>query len=703
MKRILLSLMLGGLALAASAQVFPCQDTRLPAEERARDLVARLTLEEKAALSMNTSPGVERLGIAPYNWWNEALHGVARNGGATVFPQAIGMAASFDTELMLQVFTAISDEGRVKNRLARERGEVHIYQGLTFWTPNINIFRDPRWGRGMETYGEDPYLTGQMGTMAVRGLQGDLDAPVLKAHACAKHLAVHSGPESSRHRFNADISERDLRETYLPAFKELVTKGGVQEVMTAYNRFRGKPCTASNYLVNEILRGEWGYQGLVVSDCWAISDFYEKGRHNYTYSAAEAAAAAVRNGVEIECGESYTHIPEAVHRGLLDESLLDRNLTRAFTQRYRLGEMDGWSPWDQLDSSIIEGPQHRALSRQMARESLVLLQNRDRTLPLKATAPLALIGPNADDPEMQWGNYNGVPNSTVTLRTALKARLPQLVSFRACGLVEAEDSLQSILRRLDGIETVVFAGGISPRLEGEEMAVDVPGFAGGDRTDIGLPAVQRQLLQALHDAGKKVILVNFSGGAMGLEPETESCDAILQAWYPGQDGGTAIADILLGEALPSGKLPVTFYASAQELPDFEDYTMEGHTYRYYRGEPVFAFGHGLSYVEFKYGRAKVRNGELVVPVKNTGRRPATEVVQLYVRREDDEEGPNRTLRGFKRVTIPAGATVQVRFALDDEVFTWWDPETETMRPLPGDYILYYGGSSDRVRSLDYEF
>ena len=703
MKRILLTLVLGSTALAASAQVSPYQDPRRPAEERALDLLGRLTLEEKAALSQNASPAIDRLGIPAYNWWNEALHGVARNGSATVFPQAIGMAASFDPELMLEVFTAISDEARVKHRQARENGDVAIYQGLTFWTPNINIFRDPRWGRGMETYGEDPYLTGQMGMMAVRGLQGDPNAPILKAHACAKHFAVHSGPESSRHRFNAVISERDLRETYLPAFKDLVTKAGVQEVMTAYNRFRGKPCAASNYLMNDILRGEWGYKGMVVSDCWAIPDFYEKGRHGFVDNAIQAAALAVKTGVDVECGDTYINIPEAVRRGILDEALLDRNLLRVLTQRYRLGQMDGWSPWDQLDSAIVEGPEHRALSRKMARESIVLLQNRDHVLPLKPTASLALIGPNADDAEMQWGNYNGVPKSTVTLLTSMKARVPLLLSFRACGLTAAEDSIQSILDRLDGIQTVVFAGGISPRLEGEEMPVAVPGFDGGDRTDIELPDVQRELLKALHDAGKKVILVNFSGGAMALEPETETCDAILQAWYPGQEGGTAIADILFGDILPSGKLPVTFYSSIDQLPDVEDYNMEGHTYRYLREEPTFPFGHGLSYVDFKYGRAKVKKGQLVIPVKNTGKRPATEVVQLYVKREDDEEGPVKTLRGFRRVTIPAGRKVEVRFDLNDEVFTWWDPETETMQPLRGDYILYYGGSSSEVRSLDYEF
>ena len=719
MKRLLLTIILSGTALLAGAQVFPYQDTRLSAEERAKNLLSLLTLEEKASLSINASAPIERLGIARYDWWNEALHGVARNGSATVFPQAIGMAASFDTELMLKVFTIASDEARVKHRLARESGEVGRYQGLTFWTPNINIFRDPRWGRGMETYGEDPYLTGQMGIMAVRGLQGDIDAPVLKTHACAKHFAVHSGLESNRHRFNADVSERDLRETYLPAFKDLVTKANVQEVMTAYNRFRGKPCAASDYLVNDILRGEWGYKGLVVSDCWAIDDFYVKGRHGFSDSGAMAAAAAVKTGVDVECGVSYVNIPEAVRSGLLDEAVLDRNLLRVLIQRFRLGEMDGWSPWDKLDASIVESDAHRSVSRQMARESIVLLQNRDDVLPLRSDkGGIALIGPNADDAEMQWGNYNGIPKTTVTLKTALKARVPNLVYFRACGIMGADYApedpalrqsflpqldIRSVLQQLDGIETVIFAGGISPRFEGEEMPVQVPGFSGGDRTEIDLPEVQRILLQALHEAGKKVILVNFSGSAMGLEPETKSCDAIIQAWYPGQEGGTAIADVIFGEISPSGKLPVTFYASVDDLPAVEDYNMEGHTYRYFRGKPVFAFGHGLSFVEFRYGKAKVRGNELVIPVKNTGRRPADEVVQLYVQKVDDDGGPNKTLRGFKRVSIPAGKTVDVRFTLSEEVFTWWNPETEVMEPLHGDYILHYGGSSDKVRTLRYTY
>jgi beta-glucosidase len=626
------------------------------------------------------------------------------------------MAASFDEPLLYAVFTAVSDEARIKARQARESGHVGQYQGLTFWTPNINIFRDPRWGRGMETYGEDPYLTGQLGMAVVRGLQGSPDAPVLKAHACAKHYAVHSGPEWSRHSYDAVVSERDLRETYLPAFKDLVTKAGVQEVMTAYNRFRGVPCGASGELIDKILRGEWGYKGLITSDCWALHDFYEAGRHGYSPDPAAAAAAAVKAGVDTECGDVYRYIPEAVQRGLLDEKDLDRNLVRLFTARFRLGEMDDVSPWDSLPASIVEGPAHRSLARRMAQESLVLLQNRGGILPLKAGQRIALVGPNGDDAEMQWGNYNPVPEHTSTLCTALRERIPGMRYIRGCGILGAEHMVkgmeenflpdlrvQSILDGLKDIDIVVFAGGISPRFEGEEMPVDLPGFRGGDRTDIQLPEVQRTLLKALHDAGKKVVLVNFSGSAMGLVPETESCDAILQAWYPGEEGGAAIADVLFGDVNPSGKLPVTFYRSVGDLPDFEDYHAEGHTYRHFRGRPLFAFGYGLSYTTFRYGKAKVQGRSVIIPVTNTGRRDGTEVVQLYVRRPSDAGGPLKTLRAFRRVHIPAGKTVKVCLPLEDETFLWWDESRQDMVPLPGRYELLYGGSSDELDAIGFTF
>ena len=679
-----------------------CKGSKTPAptpEQRAAELVSQLTLEEKASLMMHPSEPVDTLGIPAYNWWNEALHGVARNGVATVFPMPIAMAASFDVPLVHEVFTAVSDEGRVKNRQARESGHVGWYQGVTFWTPNINIFRDPRWGRGMETYGEDPFLTGQMGMAVVRGLQGPADAGILKAHACAKHFAVHSGPEWNRHTFDAVVSERDLRETYLPAFKDLVTKAGVKEVMIAYNRFRGDPCGMNDYLINTILRGEWGFEGIVVSDCWAIKDIWNT--HKVLPDAAHAAAAAVHTGTELNCGETYAHIPEAVRSGLLDEADVDKALIHLLAERIRLGELDGdGGAWDALPDEIVEGPEHLALSRKMAEESLVLLQN-NGILPLAADARVALVGPNADDREMQWGNYNPIPEKTVTLADALRERIPDLTVIRGCGLVEGLE--KDVPAKLKGIDIVIFAGGISPAIEGEEMPVDLPGFRGGDRTDIELPAVQRGLIRQLQAAGKKVILVNFSGSAMGLETETKTCEAILQAWYPGEEGGHAIADVLFGDVNPSGRLPITFYRHTADIPDYEVYAMEGRTYRYFRGTPLFAFGYGLSYSQFTYGEARIENGQLIVPVTNDSARDGAEVVQLYVRDPEDANGPLKTLRGFCRVAIPAGKTVEATLPLTDETFLAWSEADGDMVPKHGRWDLLYGGSSDHLRMLEYEY
>ncbi len=689
-----------------------CKETP---EKRAHDIVSKLTIEEKASLMMHPSEAVEALGIPQYNWWSEALHGVGRNGKATVFPQPIGMAASFDTPLLEEVFTAVSDEGRIKFRQAMATGHIGEDQGLCFWTPNINIFRDPRWGRGMETYGEDPFLTGNLGMAVVRGLQGPADAKYLKAHACAKHFAVHSGPEWNRHSFDAQVSERDLRETYLPAFKDLVTKANVQEVMIAYNRFRGVPCGASDYLINTVLRGEWGYKGIVLSDCWAICNFYEEGCHGYSPDGPHAAAAAVHTGTDLNCGDSYRFIPDAVRDGLLDEADVDRSLERLISARIRLGELDrDITPWDYLKDEEVEGEAHVALARKIAQESLVLLQNKGGVLPLKADGQrIALVGPNADDREMQWGNYNGIPEFTVTLKDALEKVYPGLVFVRGCGLVGAEYSagagelsdiclpaldVKSVLKELQGIETVIFAGGISPRLEGEEMNVPIPGFKGGDRTDIELPQVQRALIAALHDAGKKVILVNFSGSAIGLEKETETCDAILQAWYPGEEGGNAVADVLTGAVSPSGRLPVTFYKNAGQLPDFEDYAMKGRTYRYFEGEPLFPFGFGLSYTTFSYGEASVKGGKLLVPVTNTGSADSDEVVQLYVRNEADAEGPVKSLRGFVRVSVPAGATVTAEIPLTDDTFLFWSEEKQDMVPVKSGVELLCGSSSRDIKT-----
>ena len=722
MKKFFIPVLLAGALMSACQQKLSYQNTSLPPEERAADLVQRLTLEEKVSLMQNNSSAVPRLGIKPYNWWNEALHGVARNGRATVFPQAIGMGAAFNDSLLHVVFTAVSDEARAKNHIARRDSSYKIYQGLTFWTPNINIFRDPRWGRGQETYGEDPYLTSQLGMAVVRGLQGPEDSQYDKAHACAKHYAVHSGPEWNRHSFNAeDIDPRDLWETYLPAFKDLVQKAGVKEVMCAYNRFEGSPCCNSDWLLMQILRDEWGYEGLVVSDCGAIYDFFEEGRHGTHKDKADASSAAVLSGTDLECGDAYKSLADAVRQGKIKEEDLDRSVARLLKARFELGEMDETTPWDTISDSVVNCRIHQVLALRMAHESMTLLQNKNSLLPLKAGMTVALVGPNANDSVMQWGNYNGFPSHTVTLLEALRKRLPEEQLIYVPGALYAEDFVPkhkkdemeqtkpldaaSLLKQVGRADVVVFAGGISPLLEGEEMKVDVQGFKGGDRTDIELPAIQRQLLKALKAAGKKVVFVNFSGSAVGLEPETQTCDAILQAWYPGEAGGTAVADVLYGDYNPAGRLPVTFYKNVGQLPDYEDYSMKGRTYRYFEGTPLFPFGHGLSYTTFVYGKAEVKDGCLLVPVTNTGRMDGDEVVQLYLNRPDDAGGPRKTLRAFKRVHIPAGATRTVSLPLTEETFNWWDTATNTVHPLKGSYKLLYGGSSDdrALQTMMYEF
>ena len=838
MKRHFISLAVIACSMSVFAQL-PYQNPALSPEERAEDLLLRLNLEEKVTLMQNTSKGIDRLDIKPYDWWNEALHGVGRNGLATVFPQTIGMAASWNNELLEQVFTVVSDEIRVKHRLAKESGDVKRYQGLTFWTPNINIFRDPRWGRGQETYGEDPYLTGTMGLAVVRGLQGPADSKYDKAHACAKHFAVHSGPEWNRHVYNADLTDpRDLYETYLPAFKDLVTKGGVKEVMCAYNRYEGNPCCGSNRLLVQILRNEWDYQGIVVSDCGAIDDFYRQGYHQTAMDAAEASATAVLTGTDLECGTAYRQLVQAVQRGEIKESDIDVSVKRLLKARFELGEMDEHTPWDDLPTSLLNSKEHQQLALTMARQSMVLLQNKNDILPLKKNLTVAVIGANANDSVMQWGNYNGTPAATVTLLKGLQNRLPKskLIYVPACdltsdrvfnslfnqcynasgkgfeveywdnkdfngksivkgrettpwsrytegntafaagvplndfscvykstfhatqtadvelrigslgtttllingeqvekkagnlnalnafytlkaeagknydieiryqyltyagkmsfdiGLNEKFDA-QKVINQVAKADVVIYAGGISPRLEGEEMPVSIDGFKGGDRTDIELPAIQRNLLKALKAAGKKVVYVNFSGSAIGMVPETESCDAIIQAWYPGQAGGTAIADVIYGDYNPAGRLPVTFYKNIKQVPDFEDYSMKGRTYRYMTEKPLFQFGYGLSYTTFQYGTPRIEGKNVVVAVTNTGKRAGDEVVQLYVKKNDEKDGPQKTLRGFKRVNIAAGQTVNVSIPLTDETFNWWDNQIHTVHPMNGDYTLLVGNSS----------
>ena len=709
-------------ALYGCSQQPAYKNTRLSAEERAESLLGELTLEEKVSLMMNASAPIERLGIKEYDWWNEALHGIARNGLGTVFPMPIGMAASFDPEALHDVFVTVSDEARAKNTKAIQEGSSKQYQGLTVWTPNINIFRDPRWGRGIETYGEDPYLTATLGVEVVKGLQclGE-DEKYDKLHACAKHFAVHSGPEWNRHEFNAEnIKPRDLYETYLPAFEALVKDANVKEVMCAYNRFEGEPCCDSDQLLIHILRNEWNYQGLVVSDCWAIPDFYrEKNSHQTHPDAASASASAVLSGTDLECGSSYESLVDGVKRGFIKETDIDVSVKRLLKARYELGEMDDPKEvsWTKIPYSIVASKEHHEQALDMARKSMTLLQNKNNTLPLKRGGKtIAVMGPNANDSIMQWGNYNGIPASTITILEGIRQSAEKddkVIYVPGCSWVETtltledqtkvEVNIPQTIAQVKDADVVIFVGGITPRLEGEEMGVDLPGFRGGDRTDIELPAIQRQMLKALKSSGKKVVLVNCSGSAIGLEPETQSCDAILQAWYPGEAGGQAVAEVLFGDYNPSGRLPVTFYKNINQLPDFEDYNMTGRTYRYFKDVPLFPFGYGLSYTTFAYGEmqapasAKVnKTFKVTIPVTNQGSIDGDEIVQLYLKKQGDEEGPIKALRAYKRVHIPAGKTIQVELELTPKQLVWWDKETNTMRTQTGTFDIMIGGNSNEL-------
>ena len=834
------------------AQQLPYQNTSLSAEQRADDLLQRLTLEEKAKLMMNASPAIPRLGIPQFEWWSEALHGVGRNGFATVFPITMSMASSWNEALVQQVFDAVSDEARVKAQQAKHSGTIKRYQSLSFWTPNINIYRDPRWGRGQETYGEDPFLTTQMGMAVVRGLQGPDDAKYRKLLACAKHYAVHSGPEWNRHTFNVeDLPERDLWETYMPAFKALVQDAHVEEIMCAYQRIDGEPCCAQTRYEQQILRDEWGFKGLITSDCGAINDFLPD-YHNVVDLREQAAAIGVRAGTDVECGSLYRFLPKAVNDGWINEDEINTSLRRLLIARFKLGDFDpdDMVPWTKIPESVVASKEHKQLALQIACAGIVLLKN-DNILPLTSHfSPLIVMGPNANDSVMQWGNYTGYPTQTVTALQGLRNLLGRNVKYiPGCGLTRSEVSesrfqllhkyadadviagrnkgmkatywnnekmegqpvatttytepirlsnggatvfapnvnLEHFSARYEGIfaatadeqlqlfvgaddrvrvlvdgdtlvnnwrtrdriyeathdfpvqagrkynivieyvqetgmaimqfdirrsytptreqllaeignaKTVVFVGGISPRVEGEQMKVSDPGFKGGDRTSIELPQVQRDMLRMLHEAGKRVIFVNCSGGAIALTPETETCDAILQWWYGGEQGGQALAEVLTGRVNPSGKLPVTFYKDDSQLPDFLDYRMRGRTYRYFQGEPLFPFGFGLSYTSFNISAPAytVHDGSpvFICTVKNTGRREGTETVQVYLRRPDDPDGPLKTLRAYQRVTLKPGQSRTVSIPLPRERFETWDAATNTMRVLPGRYELMVGTSS----------
>ena len=840
MKKSIVFLFILSCVCLSHAQQLPYKNATLTARQRAEDLCSRLTLKEKINLMSNGSPVNDKWGIPHFEWWSEALHGVGRNGYATVFPITTAMASSWDDTLLCDVFDAVSDELRAKNTDARQHGNIKRYQGLSIWTPNINIFRDPRWGRGQETYGEDPYLTSKMGLAVVRGLQGAPDGKYLKTLACAKHFAVHSGPEWNRHSFNIEnLPVRDLWETYLPAFKSLIQEGNVAEIMCAYQSIDGEPCCGNNHYLQQILRDELGFKGLVVSDCGAISDFWIKGRHEVSPNATSASAKALIAGTDVECGANYKRLDDAVKEGIISEKQIDTSVIRLLTARFMLGDFDPdeMVGWTRIPQSVVASKEHKALALKITQESMTLLQNKDNVLPLNKNMRIMVMGPNAADSIMLWGNYNGYPTSSVTILQGIRNKVKNVSYMAGCGYTRNEimdsrfdemytsegqkgmkatywnntemsgivtatqvmrqpinqsnggatvfapdvelenfsatyegvfcpkrsemivfntssddrmrvvvnsdtiinnwksknrivsgsaeykveagreykvkvDYVQTsdvavsqfdlghkitlsdvdILAAVKNVDAVIYVGGISPLLEGEEMKVIEPGFRGGDRENIELPDAQRHILQILKSAGKKVIFVNCSGGAMALAPESNSCDAILQAWYPGEQGGTAVADVLFGDVNPSGHLPITFYKSSSQLPDFLNYTMKGRTYRYMTDIPLFPFGYGLSYTAYSIQKVKYdeKDGKLKVVIHNTGSKDGTAVIQVYISKPEDKEGPKKTLRAYKRINTKAWEKKNITIDLSRDSFEWWDAKSNTMCVVPGSYKIETG-------------
>jgi beta-glucosidase len=720
-------------AMAQGVPTEPWRNESLPFEARARDLVGRLSLEEKVGQMQDVAPAIERLGIPAYNWWNEALHGVARSGLATVFPQAIGMAATWDENLMFRVATVISDEGRAKYHEYLRNDSHARYQGLTFWSPNINLFRDPRWGRGQETYGEDPYLTGRLAVQFIHGLQGN-DPTYFKTIATVKHFAVHSGPEPERHSFDARVSERDMRESYLPHFEVGIREGGAYSLMCAYNRIDGKAACASDPMLRDLLRGEWKFNGYIVSDCGAIDDIYL--RHRIEPTAAAAAASAVRSGTDLDCGRVYPNLVQAVSQGLITEAEIDTSITRLFLARFKLGMFDAPTKvkWSQIPFSVVDSPRHQALALQAARESIVLLRNAGNVLPLrKSLGTLAVIGPNADEPRMLLGNYNGEPSHPVTplagIRAALSSKTRVLYARGAdlaqgfppfdstarpagrrgtdttttpAAALRSADSLEAeAVRIAQSADAVVLFLGLTARLEGEEMPVQIDGFKGGDRTTIDLPAVQQHLLERVMALGKPTVLVLLNGSALAVNWAQDHVPAIVDAWYPGQAGGTAIADVLFGDYNPAGRLPITFYKSVTDIPPFENYDMVGRTYRFFTGTPLYPFGHGLSYTTFAYGAARANRTTLAdgdsvavsVMVRNSGARRGDEVVQLYARHVGSKLARSlRDLRGFQRITLAPGQQRLVRFIVPSAALTYWNSSTHGWS-LESDTVQFELGAS----------
>lgn len=695
-----------------SAQNLPYQDVTLSFEARAKDLVSRLTLDEKIDQMMNSTHAVDRLGIPEYDYWNEALHGVGRAGAATVFPQAIGLAATFDTQLAYEVANAISDEARAMYNLSSAKGYYNRYNGLTFWTPNINIFRDPRWGRGQETYGEDPYLTSQIGVAFVKGLQGN-DARYLKTAACAKHFAVHSGPEKVRHEFDAISNAKDLHETYLPAFKALVD-AGLESVMCAYNRTNGEVCCAHNYLLDEVLIGQWGFKGHIVSDCGAIADFYAEPGHDVTETAAEAAAMAVKRGVNLNCGSTYHALKDAVAQGLIDEANIDESLVRLLMTRFKLGMFDLQEkvPFSELGVETINSEEHRALAREVAVKSIVMLKN-DGVLPLKNDlAKYYVTGPNAANIEPLIGNYYGVNPEMVTILEGIARAVAHgsQVQYRQGALLD-RPNVNPIDWASGGArssDATFYVMGITGTIEGEEGAsIASPHF--GDRLDYNIPQNQIDYLKKLKQDNQNPVIAIVTGGSpMNLAEVHELADAVLLVWYPGEEGGNAVADVIFGKVSPSGKLPVTFPKSLDQLPAYEDYQMNGRTYKYMSAEPMYPFGFGLSYTHFEYtdlsvSKAILKNGENVevsVKVTNVGNAESEEVVQLYLTDlQASVRVPLFDLKGVKRVALEPGGHAVVKFSLKAEDFALVNDEGKRLVEK-GEFRISVGGSLPSARSLE---
>ncbi|RHP33928.1 glycoside hydrolase family 3 C-terminal domain-containing protein [Lachnotalea sp. AF33-28] len=685
-------------------------------KERARRLISRMTLEEKVMQTMNSAPAIPRLGIKAYDYSNEALHGVARAGTATVFPQVIGLAATFDEELMEQVGDAVSTEARGKYNMQQSYDDTDTYKGLTFWAPNVNIFRDPRWGRGHETFGEDPWLTGRMAMRYIRGLQGH-DEHYLKTAACAKHFAVHSGPEDLRHEFNAEVSVQDLYETYLPAFRTCVREGRAEAVMGAYNRTNGEACCGSRFLLTGLLRETWGFDGHVVSDCGAVKDFYDG--HMVVSTPAEAAALGINSGCDLECGHIYLYLIEAVKQGLVTEEAIDEAVVRLFTTRMKLGFFDkdkGDNPYDSITYDAVDTPAMQELNLTAARESIVLLKNEDSLLPLstKRYPVIGVIGPNANSRTALVGNYEGTASRYVTvlegIQDFVKGRCRVLYS-EGCHLYKdrvrydsgkENDRLSEVKAVCAASDAVVVCLGLDALIEGEE-ATEANGLIGGDKKDLKLPGLQQSILETACDSGKPVILVMLSGSAMDLSWADRHVPAILQGWYPGAAGGRAIADILFGTANPEGRLPITFYRNLEELPAFTDYSMKGRTYRYMRQEALYPFGYGLSYTCCSYAAprisGKISPEGLTVrfTLTNEGERAYTETVQVYIKRCEGDT-PNAQLKDVRKVHLAARESREVEFVLPEEAFGLYDEEG-IFRISPGEYRVYIGGSQPDARSI----